>query len=227
MLVTEFKMGRLNKKLSKKISVKPSAAGFSNHATKALVSMKDVLKIPTDSSTSSPAPTESFSKLVSDSVKVVKSPIHKEAQNQSATSAVINKKVLKTGKRDGKVVKLKKKERMKIRTGLLVTKLTKLESEKKEVKEKKLREKVVIVKDTKPLLDDLKEIENEISEDKKNRDLKAKLASKKPSKSTLKMKKQKNQFMKDIEFLKAASKHPDYVANPISIITTHVQNSVS
>ena len=220
-------MGRLNKKLSKKISVKPSAAGLSNHATKALVSMKDVLKIPTDSSTSSTAPTESFSKLVSDSVKMVKSPIHKEAQNQSATSAVINKKVLKTGKRDGKVVKLKKKERMKIRTGLLVTKLTKLESEKKEVKEKKLREKVVIVKDTKPLLDDLKDIENEISEDKKNRDLKAKLASKKPSKSTLKMKKQKNQFMKDIEFLKAASKHPDYVSNPISIITTHVQNSVS
>lgn len=217
-------MGRLNKKISKKISVKPGSAGLSSHATKALLSMKDVLKIPIDASTSAPAPTESFSKFVSDSVKVVKSP-SKEIQ-KSASSAVINKKILKTGKRDGKVVKLKKKERMRIRTGLLVTKLTKLENEKKEVKEKKIREKVVIVKDTKPLLDDLKEIENEISEEKKNRDLKAKQNPKKPSKHTLKMKKQKSQFMKDIEFLKAASKHPDYVANPISIITTHVQNSV-
>ena len=219
-------MGRLNKKISKKISVKPGSAGLSSHATKALLSMKDVLKIPIDASTTAPAPSESFSKFVSDSVKVVKSPSSNKEIQKSASSAAINKKILKTGQRDGKVVKLKKKERMKIRTGLLVTKLTKLENEKKEVKEKKIREKVVIVKDTKPLLDDLKEIENEISEEKKNRDLKAKQNSKKPSKHTLKMKKQKSQFMKDIEFLKAASKHPDYVANPISIITTHVQNTV-
>lgn len=222
-------MGRLNKKLSKKIAVKPGAGGLSSHATKALVSMKDVLKVPTDVSKSAPAPTESFSKFVSDcNVKVVKSPTHKEIQRgASSSSANINKKVLKTGKRDGKVVKLKKKERMKIRTGLLVTKLTNMEKEKKEEKEKKIREKVAIVKDTKPLLDDLQEIENEISEVKKNRDLRAKLNSQKPSKHTLKMKKQKSQFMKDIEFLKAASKHPDYVSNPINIITTHIQNSVS
>ena len=221
-------MGRLNKKLTKKISVKPGTAGLSSHATKALVSMKNVLKIPTDAyaSVSAPAPTESFSNFVSESVKVVGRPNPKETQ-KAASSAGINKKSLKSGKRDGKVVKLKKKERMKIRTGLLVNKLANLEKEKKEVKEKKIREKVVIVKDTKPLLDDLKEIENEISEEKKNRDLKAKQNSKKPSKHTLKMKKQKSQFMKDIEFLKAASKHPDYVANPISIITTHLQNSVN
>ena len=220
-------MGRLNKKLTKKISVKPGTAGLSSHATKALVSMKNVLKIPTDASVSAPAPTESFSSFVSaESVKVVGRPNPKETQ-KGASSVGINKKSLKSGKRDGKVVKLKKKERMKIRTGLLVNKLKNLEKEKKEVKEKKIREKVVIVKDTKPLLDDLKEIENEISEEKKNRDLKAKQNSKKPSKHTLKMKKQKSQFMKDIEFLKAASKHPDYVANPISIITTHLQNSVN
>lgn len=221
-------MGRLNKKLTKKISVKPGTAGLSSHATKALVSMKNVLQIRTDASVSAPAPTESFSNFVSESVKVVGRGRHNPKETQkSASSAGINKKSLKSGKRDGKVVKLKKKERMKIRTGLLVQKLTNLEKEKKEVKEKKIREKVVIVKDTKPLLDDLKEIENEISEEKKNRDLKAKQNSKKPSKHTLKMKKQKSQFMKDIEFLKAASEHPDYVANPISIITTHLQNSVN
>ena len=215
-------MGRLNKKLSKKIPAKQGSVGLSSHATKALVSMKDVIKIPVDANKSASAPTESFSKFVSDNVRVVKSP--KQSQKIALN---LNKKVLKTAKRDGKIVKLKKKERMKIRTGLLVNKLTEMEKEKKEVKEKKLREKVVIVKDTKPLLDDLEQIENEILEKKISRESKANLGSKKSFKHTQKMKKQKTQFMKDIEFLKAATKHPDYVANPINIITTHIQNSNS
>ena len=215
-------MGRLNKKLSKKIPAKQGSVGLSSHATKALVSMKDVIKIPVDANKSASAPTESFSKFVSDNVRVVKSP--KQSQKLALN---LNKKVLKTAKRDGKIVKLKKKERMKIRTGLLVNKLTEMEKEKKEVKERKLREKVVIVKDTKPLLDDLEQIENEILEKKISRESKANLGSKKSFKHTQKMKKQKTQFMKDIEFLKAATKHPDYVANPINIITTHIQNSNS
>lgn len=215
-------MGRLNKKLSKKIPAKQGSVGLSSHATKALVSMKDVIKIPVDANKSASAPTESFSKFVSDNVRVVKSP--KQSQKIALN---LNKKVLKTAKRDGKIVKLKKKERMKIRTGLLVNKLTEMEKEKKEVKERKLREKVVIVKDTKPLLDDLEQIENEILEKKISRESKANLGSKKSFKHTQKMKKQKTQFMKDIEFLKAATKHPDYVANPINIITTHIQNSNS
>ena len=213
-------MGRLNKKLSKKIPAKQGSVGLSSHATKALVSMKDVIKIPVDTNKSASAPTESFSKFVSDNVRVVTKQSQKIALN-------LNKKVLKTAKRDGKIVKLKKKERMKIRTGLLVNKLTEMEKEKKEVKERKLREKVVIVKDTKPLLDDLEQIENEILEKKISRESKANLGSKKSFKHTQKMKKQKTQFMKDIEFLKAATKHPDYVANPINIITTHIQNSNS
>ena len=215
-------MGRLNKKLSKKIPAKQGSVGLSSHATKALVSMKDVIKFPVDANKSASAPTESFSKFVSDNVRVVKSP--KQSQKIALN---LNKKVLKTAKRDGKIVKLKKKERMKIRTGLLVNKLTEMEKEKKEVKERKLREKVVIVKDTKPLLDDLEQIENEILEKKISRESKANLGSKKSFKHTQKMKKQKTQFMKDIEFLKAATKHPDYVANPINIITTHIQNSNS
>ena len=114
---------------------------------------------------------------------------------------------------------------MKLRTGLLVTKLANIEKEKKELKDKKIREKAVIVKDTKPMLDDLERIAEEVTIETTKRELKAKQDSMKPKKSTQKMRKQKTQFMKDIEFLKAASKHPDYVANPIKIISTHIKNT--
>ena len=50
---------------------------------------------------------------------------------------------------------------MKARKGLLIKKLGAEEARKKEVKAKKIREKVVIVKDIKPLLDDLNDIEEE------------------------------------------------------------------
>ena len=86
---------------------------------------------------------------------------------------------------------------------------------------------MVIVKDTKPLLDNLIEIETQIEREIEQKQKKLKSAIKKPSKHTLKQKKQKHQFMKDIEFLKAASKHPEYVKNPIEIISTHIKNSVN
>ena len=82
-----------------------------------------------------------------------------------------------------------------------------------------------IVKDTKPLLDNLIEIENQIEKEIEQKQKKLKSGIKKPSKHTLKQKKQKDQFMKDIEFLKAASKHPEYVKNPIEIISTHIKIS--
>merc|ERR1719369_1274005 len=51
-----------------------------------------------------------------------------------------------------------------MRKGLLMDKLTDIETKNKEVKEKKMREKVVIVKDIKPLMDDLEDIEKEIKQ---------------------------------------------------------------
>ena len=215
-------MGRLNKQLSKKLPVKKQPApGLSSAAAKALLSIKDSVKIPADVQVSAPAPnTESLSFSVAGSIK----------KNKTETGILnkpnsVNKKVLKTGKKNGKIVKLKKKEKMKLRTGLLVTKLANIEKEKKELKDKKIREKAVIVKDTKPMLDDLERIAEEVTIETTKRELKAKQDSMKPKKSTQKMKKQKTQFMKDIEFLKAASKHPDYVANPIKIISTHIKNT--
>jgi len=101
-----------------------------------------------------------------------------------------------------------------------------LRRRKKESKAKKIREKVVIVKDTKPLLENLEEIEEEIKKEDIDKILKQKTGKKKISKHTLKMKKQKEQFMKDMEFLKAASKDPAYVANPMKTVTTHLENSI-
>ena len=220
-------MGRLNKKLAKKIT-KPTSVGLSNSATKALISIKDSIKIPTDVSVSAPAPTESFARLVEGkSVASRKSPGSERKDTKLLKENRINKKVLKSVKKDGKVVKLKKKDRMKLRTGLLVKKLTNIENSKKEVKDKKRRENVAIVKDTKPLLDDLEEISKEINENNAKNLQKNKTKLNKVHKQTLKMKKQKEQFMKDIEFLKAASKHPEYVTNPIEVVTTHIKNTVS
>ena len=223
-------MGRLNKKLSKKVSVKSKVTtGLSSSAAKALLSAKDVLSMPTDTSKSAAAPVESFSSLVAKS-KSAQSHLDRSANSANSSpsqNARNNKKRFKTVQREGKIVKLKKKEKMKLRTDNLVNKLKGIEKEKKEKLEKKQREKIVIVKDTKPLLDNLLEIENQIEKEIEQKEKKLKSGIKKPSKHTLKQKKQKDQFMKDIEFLKAASKHPEYVKNPIEIISTHIQNTVN
>ena len=208
-------MGRLNKKLAKKIP-KPSNAGLSNSATKGLLDIKDSLKIPINVKDSVPTPT-------ADIISFTK---HVEKVKNAGIDRKMKKKNLKTVEKAGKIVKLGKKEKMKMRKGMLVKKLSEFASEKKEAKDKKKREKVVIVKDTKPLLDNLEEIEDEIKKEDIDKLLKQKTGKKKISKHTLKMKKQKEQFMKDMEFLKAASQHPDYVANPIKTVTTHLQNSM-
>merc|ERR1719352_1661866 len=103
---------------------------------------------------------------------------------------------------------------MKARKGLLMKKLSEEEAKKKEVKAKKIREKVVIVKDIKPLLDDLEDIEQEIK-DKEAQDKILKLQQPKKLKSTQKKSKVKKQFLADLEFLKAASCDPQYVKNPL------------
>ena len=219
-------MGRLNKKLSKKLPSRSTATGLASSAAKALLSsLKDSnssSKIPTDVTISTPAPTQSFSQLVENN-KLGKSC---SESTSTKSNSVVAKKVLKSVNKGGKIVKLKKKDKMKLRTGLLVKKLSAIEKEKKEIKDKQKREKVVIVRDTKPLIDNLDEIAEEIEKKDKQRKLKARLGSKKPTKHTQKMKKQKEQFMKDIEFLKAASKHPDYVKNPVEIVSAHIKNSV-
>ena len=140
-------MGRLNKKLSKRVTVKSKVStGLSSSAAKALLTAKDVIAIPTDTSKSGAAPVESFSSLVAKS-KSPKSILDSSANSANnigtgSQQARNNKKRFKTVQREGKVVKLKKKEKMKLRTDSFVNKLKVLEKEKKERLDKKKREKV-------------------------------------------------------------------------------------
>merc|ERR1711936_673557 len=143
---------------------------------------------------------------------------HVEKVKNAGSDDQMKKKNLKTVEKSGKIVKIGKKRENENETGNAC--------EKKEAKDKKKREKVVIVKDTKPLLENLEEIEEEIKKEDIDKLLKQKTSKKKISKHTMKQKKQKEQFMKDLEFLKAASQHPEYVANPIRTVTTHLQNSI-
>merc|ERR1712183_454945 len=178
--------------------------------------MGDTIKMQTNVKESVPTPT-------ADLISFTK---HVERVKYTGSDREMKKKNLKTVEKAGKIVKLGKKEKMKMRKGLLVKKLSDFANEKKEAKDEKKREKVVIVKDTKPLLENLEEIEEEIKKEDIDKLLKQKTGKKKISKHTQKIKKQKEQFMKDLEFLKAASQHPEYVANPLKTVTTHLQNSI-
>ena len=218
-------MGRLNKKLTKKVPTKAISTGLSSAASKTLGSMKNVIEIPTNLAEITETPTAnfiSFSKLV-ESKRSTPSIIDSGSKSRLEQKG----KVEKTVRTDGKIVKMSKKEKMKIRRGLLMNKLVQSEKLKREVKEKHDREKRVIVKDTKPLLDNLEEIAGEIEKDKQKKIDKLKASKKKGLKHTLKTKKSKEQFMKDIEFLKAASQDISYIADPIKTVSTHLKNTIN
>merc|ERR1712059_219166 len=147
------KMGRLNRKLDKKISKgKQPAVGLSNSAAKSLVDIKDTIKIVASTKESAPAPT---SDVVTFTKHVEK--IGKEKQPGA----------------DGR--------KMRIRTEMLTKKLKQFETDKQESKAKKIREKVVIVKDVKPLVDELEEIEEEIRNEDLDKKMKEKNKKKKPT----------------------------------------------
>ena len=221
-------MGRLNKKLAKKVPTKPS--GLSSAASKTLGSLKNVIEMPTKLSETTETPTAnfiSFSKLVESKAKSPISNVNDKVDSRSRSRLEPKVKAEKTVRTDGKIVKLSKKEKMKIRRGLLVNKLVQSAELKRAAKEKQEREKHVIVKDTKPLLDNLEEIAGEIEKDELQKKDKLKASKKKPMKHTLKTKKSKEQFMKDIEFLKAATQDSSYIADPIKTVSTHLKNSLN
>merc|ERR1712013_404893 len=183
-------MGALAKKMGPK---KVPAGGLSNSATKGLLDVKASLKIPVESKESAPAPME-------DMVTFTKSPLKEDKSKGEETC--LKKKNFKTIEKAGRVTKVGKKDRMKARKGLLIKKLGAEEARKKEVKAKKIWEKVVIVKD-----------------------IKLKLLKPKKVKSTQKKNKVKKQFLVDLEFLKAASSDPQYVKNPLETVSLHLKNT--
>jgi len=155
--------------------------------------------------------------LTSETVSVVKnfkSPV-KEKPTENFTDFVTNrntKKFIKNQFETANKSKISKKEKMKIRKNTLATKLAGEATKKKEVKAKKVREKTVIVKDIKPLLDDLLEIEEDIKKDDLHKVKKDQIDKKRrPYKPTLKEKRRQEQFLKDLAFMKEANAHPAYM----------------
>merc|ERR1712121_258972 len=135
--------------------------------------MGESVKIATDSDVPTPAPIDniiSFSKQIREA----------KGSEQDKTENLAKKNPKANS--SGKIVKISKKEKMKVRKNLLVKKLSNLASDKKAAKEKREREKAVIVKDTRPLLENLEKIEEDI---KKQDELKLKPKKKKMSKHTL------------------------------------------
>jgi len=209
-------MGKLNRKINNKIGKEKKLnlpkAGLSNSLLAKKANLDD---------------------LTSEKVSIVKktfSPQKDQVEREEDKTSIFEKKITETKKFIKKSFETKnnqisKKEKRLIRKNLLHSKLSGEKKEKKEAKAKKVREKTVIVKDIKPMLDDLLNIEDEIKKDELHKVKKQK--KKKPSKSTLKEKKRQEEFLKDMAFLQAAAKDPAFVKNPMSTISTHIQNSVS
>ena len=168
-------MGRLNKKLIKS----PKSAkkhGLSDSVLKAVTENQPTLAKNKETLPQADAPAD---------VPKISFTFTEDIQRQ--------KQSLRTLKKDGKILKVKKKDRMKMKKKLIREKLAADDNVKKEAKQKKVREKTVVVGDMKPLVDHLNLIDDLIKEDevmeKKENDKK----KKKVSKGTQKQKKRKDQ----------------------------------
>merc|ERR1711915_9905 len=106
--------------------------------------------------------------LVAENIAIVKDfkkPKQEEKKVEVEADAVVKNKLTKKAIKKQFPSKISKLKRMKIRKDLLLKKLSDEATAKKEVKAKKKREKTVIVKDLKPMLDNLLDIEDEIKKD--------------------------------------------------------------
>ena len=143
-------MGKLNRRINAKIGKEKKILTHKTGLSNSLLSKKT-----------------SLSELTAESVAVVKNfkPVPKPVENKDFSVCVANqqtKKFIKNKFQSENKSKISKKEKMHIRRSLLTTKLAGEAAAKMEKKAKKVRDKTVIVKDIKPLLDDLLNIEEEI-----------------------------------------------------------------
>merc|ERR1712105_181069 len=95
-----------------------------------------------------------------------------ELQRKEVIPNTEDKKVdkpLRTTAKDGKIVKMKKKDKLKMKKQLLHEKLAAIEFVKKEAKNKKKREETVIVGDLKPLTDHINIIDEIIKSGEEKR----------------------------------------------------------
>jgi len=233
--IVGYTMGRINRKLNAKLGkekklklsspVTASALAAAVSGGKTSAGAKKAIGV------SSPSSSSLLTGLMDESVAVVKkptkkSPALKTSGTDDSTTKTSNSKVGDSEKKykyPALPSRIGKKEKMAARAKRLRLRLTQQAAADREAKAKVKREKTVIVKDVKPLLDNLLEIEETIVKDNLHGVKKDK--KKKLSKSTLKEKKRQEQFLKDLEFLQKANSDPAYVKNPLKTLTTHIQNT--
>ena len=149
-------MGKLNRRINAKLGKEKKILTHKTGLSNSLLSKKT-----------------SLTELTADSVAVVKNfkaaqkpeekvPATTVADFSKFVSNQQTKKFIKKKFQTENKSKISKKEKMQIRRSLLTNKLAGEAAAKQEKKEKKDREKTVIVKDIKPLLDELLDMEEEI-----------------------------------------------------------------
>lgn len=228
-----YTMGRINRKLNAKLGKEKKLKLSSPVTASALAAVsggKTSAGAKKAIGVSSPS-SSLLTGLMDESVAVVKkptkkSPALKTSDTDDSATKTSNSKVGDSEKKykyPALPSRIGKKEKMAARAKRLRLRLTQQAAADKEAKAKVKREKTVIVKDVKPLLDNLLEIEETIVKDNLHGVKKDK--KKKLSKSTLKEKKRQEQFLKDLEFLQKANSDPAYVKNPLKTLATHIQNT--
>lgn len=149
-------MGKLNRRINAKLGKEKKILTHKTGLSNSLLSKKT-----------------SLTELTADSVAVVKNFKAAQKPEENVPAATVadfskfvsnqqTKKCIKKKFQTENKSKISKKEKMQIRRSLLTNKLAGEAAAKHEKKAKKVREKTVIVKDIKPLLDDLLDIEEEI-----------------------------------------------------------------
>ncbi|XP_060597300.1 uncharacterized protein LOC132751177 [Ruditapes philippinarum] len=119
-----------------------------------------------------------------------------------------------------KELKLKKKDRQKLRHELWLKKLSAIDSAKKDAKNKKKREQTAVVGDIGALGDALPTLELLLKTSTKP----SQSNEPKKPKGIQKEKKRKKQMMEDISVFHQVIKHPSFKENPTSTISEHLHN---
>jgi len=140
--------------------------------------------------------------------------------NKKSTPLLLDKPTLKSIKKHASFKVITKKDKLNIKKKHLHQKLTKMEKEKKELKEAARRKKKAITGDLKPIQDTLKDILDE-TEPKE-----VKVPAKKKGGQSRKQKKLQAQMQKDLSIFSQVLAHPEYAKDPFNTITTHIENKM-
>lgn len=154
-----------------------------------------------------------FKSNLFEGIDMTKFNITQKLPDLDARSAITSKSL--------KELKLKKKEKQKLRHELWMKKLDAIEAAKKEAKTRKKKQRTPIVGDIGALADTLPTLDLLLKKDtgpKHHREEEVK------AKGIQKEKKRKKQMMSDISIFQQVLKHPAFKDNPTATITEHLQN---